>query len=146
MNAELTPELCVDVADALGLPHPGLVEKDYHVVRALQALKDVEYSSSHLVFGGGTSLCRAYRLIDRMSEDIDLRIASGKPLTDGGRRKFRAAVSESLIAVGFEFDPENPEHMAVHDGGRTFVYNLPYVQATTSVSSLRPGVKVEISS
>lgn len=146
MNAELTPELCVDVADALGLPHPGLVEKDYHVVRVLQALKEVEHAGARLVFGGGTSLCRAYRLIERMSEDIDLRIASGEHLTDGGRRKFRVVVSESLNAAGFEFDPQNPDHMSVHDGGRTFVYNLPYSQAATSVASLKPGVKVEISS
>jgi len=146
LNAELTPELCVDVADALGLPHPGLVEKDYHVVRALQALKEVEHAGARLVFGGGTSLCRAHRLIERMSEDIDLRIASAKPLADGGRRSFRVAVSESLIAAGFEFDPRNPDHLAVHDGGKTFVYNLLYAQVTTSVASLRPGVKVEISS
>jgi predicted nucleotidyltransferase component of viral defense system len=134
------------VAEALGLPHPGLVEKDYHVVRALRALSEVEHAGARLVFGGGTSLCRAYGLIERMSEDIDLRIASGKLLTDGGRRKFRAAVSESLIAAGFAFDTANPDHLAVHDGGRTFVYNLPYAQTTTSVASLRPGVKVEISS
>lgn len=146
MNVELTPGLCIDVAEALRLPHPGLVEKDYHVVRALQALSEVEHAGARLVFGGGTSLCRAYRLIERMSEDIDLRVASDQPLTDGGRRKFRAAVSKSLIAAGFEFDPENRDHLAVHDSGRTLVYHLPYVQGTTSVASLRAGVKVEISS
>lgn len=146
LNVELTPGLCIDVAEALRLPHPGLVEKDYHVVRALQALSEVEHAGARLVFGGGTSLCRAYRLIERMSEDIDLRVASDQPLTDGGRRKFRAAVSKSLIAAGFEFDPENRDHLAVHDSGRTLVYHLPYVQGTTSVASLRAGVKVEISS
>lgn len=146
MNGELTPGLCIDVAEALRLPHPGLVEKDYHVVRSLQALSEVEHAGARLVFGGGTSLCRAYRLIERMSEDIDLRIASDQPLSDGGRRKFRAAVSKSLIAAGFEFDPENRDHLAVHDGGRMFIYRLPYAQGTTSVASLRAGVKVEISS
>lgn len=146
MNAELTPSLCIDVADALRLPHPGLVEKDYHVVRALRALSEVEHAGARLVFGGGTSLCRAFRLIERMSEDIDLRIASDQPLTDGGRRKFRTEVSKRLIAAGFEFDPENREQLAVHDGGKTFVYRLPYAQATSSVASLRAGVKVEISS
>lgn len=146
MKTELTAELCADVAEALSLPHPGLVEKDFHVVRALSALKNVEHAGAHLAFGGGTSLCRAYRLIERMSEDIDLRIVSDKPLTDGGRRKFRAAVTESLHAAGFEFDPKNPKHMDAHDGGKTFVYNLPYVQVAQSVGSLRPGVKIEVSS
>lgn len=146
MKTELTAELCADVAEALSLPHPGLVEKDFHVVRALRALKEVEHAGTRLAFGGGTSLCRAYRLIERMSEDIDLRIVSDKPLTDGGRRKFRESVTERLHAVGFEFDPGNSAQLAAHDGGKTFVYNLPYVQVAQAVGSLRPGVKIEVSS
>ena len=34
----------------------------------------------------------------------------------------------------------------MYDGGKTFAYNLPYAQMSSSVASLRPGVKVEISS
>ncbi|WP_313341435.1 nucleotidyl transferase AbiEii/AbiGii toxin family protein [Stenotrophomonas sp.] len=147
MNAEgPSAQLCADVADALRLPHPGLVEKDFHVVRALAALQRVDAEGARLVFGGGTSLCRAYRLIERMSEDIDLRIVATAPLSDGGRRRFRKAVTEALLSAGFTFDPDNRDHLAVHDGGRTFVYNLPYPRASASVASLRPIVKVEISS
>lgn len=141
MNADLTPDLCVEVAEALALPHPGLVEKDYHVVRALQALAAVEHVGARLVFGGGTSLCRAYRLIERMSEDIDLRISSPTSLTTGERRRFRTAVTESLNAAGF-----NTVDSTVHDGGKTFIYNLPYTPSSAKVTSLRPGVRVEISS
>jgi len=146
LNVELTQELCVDVAAALGLPHPGLVEKDFHVVRALAVLQGIEIEGARLVFGGGTSLCRAYRLIERMSEDVDLRIVSAKPLGKGGRKRFRQAVTDGLLAAGFKFDPDNRAHLSAHDAGRTFVYNLPYVQVSRSVDSLRPGVKVEISS
>lgn len=110
------------------------------------ALRGVDSEGARLVFGGGTSLCRAHRLIERMSEDIDLRIVSDKPLGEGARKRFRAAVTEGLRAAGFAFDPNNRDHLAVHDGGRMFVYNLPYAQASGSVASLRPGVKVEISS
>lgn len=89
MSVELTAEACIDIADALGLPHPGLVEKDFHVLRALGALAGISQDGAHLVFGGGTSLCRAWSLIERMSEDIDLRIASPEPLSAGQRRSFR---------------------------------------------------------
>jgi hypothetical protein len=54
----LSHKLCIDVAEELELPHPGLVEKDWHVVRALAALAGISLDGSSLVFGGGTSLCR----------------------------------------------------------------------------------------
>ena len=101
MSAELTQEFCTDVAEALGLPHPGLVEKDFYVVRALTVLQGIEAEGARLVFGGGTSLCRAYRLIERMSEDIDLRIVGPTPLSEGGRRRFRKKVTDGLLAAGW---------------------------------------------
>jgi hypothetical protein len=47
-------------------------EKDYWVVRTLQAIADATALSGQFVFKGGTSLSKAWRLIDRLSEDIDL--------------------------------------------------------------------------
>jgi predicted nucleotidyltransferase component of viral defense system len=62
-----------------------------------------------LVFGGGSALSRAHRLIRRMSEDIDLRIVvdSNRP-GRGTLRRFRAKVTEALLGAGFKFDPEGP--------------------------------------
>lgn len=48
-----------------------LLEKDVWVVWALRALFDSPIAA-HLTFKGGTSLSKAYKLIDRFSEDIDL--------------------------------------------------------------------------
>jgi hypothetical protein len=59
------------VATAVGLL-PAWVEKDYWVVRTLQAIADATALSGQFVFKGGTSLSKAWRLIDRFSEDIDL--------------------------------------------------------------------------
>ena len=57
-------------ADASGLlPH--LLEKDIWVVWALRHLFSGPYSQ-HLVFKGGTSLSKAYGVIRRFSEDVDL--------------------------------------------------------------------------
>src|SRR5476651_2009176 len=58
------------VADASGLlPH--LLEKDIWVVWALRHLFSGPYAE-HLVFKGGTSLSKAYGVIRRFSEDVDL--------------------------------------------------------------------------
>jgi len=49
------------------------IEKDWWVTLALKALFSGAYTS-HLVFKGGTSLSKCWRIIDRFSEDIDLAI------------------------------------------------------------------------
>ncbi|MGO8858545.1 MAG: nucleotidyl transferase AbiEii/AbiGii toxin family protein [Steroidobacteraceae bacterium] len=51
------------------LPH--LLEKDIWVVWSLQHLFAGPYAD-HLVFKGGTSLSKAYKVIRRFSEDVDL--------------------------------------------------------------------------
>ncbi len=58
------------VATASGLP-PHLLEKDIWVVWSLRHLFAGPYSD-HLVFKGGTSLSKAYGVIRRFSEDVDL--------------------------------------------------------------------------
>ncbi len=50
-----------------------IVEKDYWVVWALELLFSGPYADL-LTFKGGTSLSKAYKVIDRFSEDVDLTI------------------------------------------------------------------------
>jgi predicted nucleotidyltransferase component of viral defense system len=50
------------------------VEKDFWVCWTLQQLFAMEELAPHLTFKGGTSLSKAWGLIDRFSEDIDLTI------------------------------------------------------------------------
>ena len=57
-------------ADSLGRP-PHLLEKDVWVVWALDTLFNSP-AGDHLVFKGGTSLSKAYGIIQRFSEDVDL--------------------------------------------------------------------------
>lgn len=52
---------------------PVAVEKDLWVMIALQAIFSTEIAP-HLVFKGGTSLSKAWGIIERFSEDIDLAI------------------------------------------------------------------------
>lgn len=50
---------------------PQLVEKDYWLMHALWGLQKQEFQFD---LKGGTSLSKGYEIIDRFSEDIDIRI------------------------------------------------------------------------
>ena len=125
------------------LPSPALVEKDWHVVRALAAIKASDATPFRLVFGGGTALSRAHRLTHRMSEDIDLKIVSDHEGTRAELRKLRDTVTEALLAAGFEFDPANKAHRDSGNASRYTIYQLPYTSVLSGEAVLRPEIKIE---
>jgi hypothetical protein len=61
-----------EIATQLGMK-PFAVEKDWWVSRTLEIIFQMPIAK-HLVFKGGTSLSKAWKLINRFSEDIDLAI------------------------------------------------------------------------
>ena len=66
--------LFADVADALGIGATSIVEKDYYVVELLRLLQPLKFERHDLVFAGGTSLAKANIQLNRMSEDVDIKI------------------------------------------------------------------------
>ena len=133
----------LEVQRHFGLPSPALVEKDWHVVRALAAITVAKTAPFRLVFGGGTALSRAHRLIRRMSEDIDLKIIPDSPLTRPGLRHLRSAITDGLLEAGFQFDPENPEHRESGNASRYTLYRLPYAAIAAGQGILRPEIQIE---
>lgn len=53
---------------------PEILEKDFWVCWTLKCLYSIPEIASHIIFKGGTSLSKAYGLIDRFSEDCDITI------------------------------------------------------------------------
>ena len=103
-------------ADRLGRP-AHLLEKDVWVVWALQVLFESAVKD-HLVFKGGTSLSKAYGVIDRFSEDVDITYdirtlvpdlveARGDaiPATSSEERDGRAGCARSLPAWVADYRP-----------------------------------------
>jgi predicted nucleotidyltransferase component of viral defense system len=133
----------LEVQQHFGLPSPALVEKDWHVVKALRAINAADAAPARLVFGGGTALSRAHRLIRRMSEDIDLRIISDSPLTRPALRHLRDTITDALLAAGFQFDPRNPEHRESGNASRYTLYRLPYAPIAAGQGILRPEIQIE---
>lgn len=62
---------CVETAARRGIPAVA-VEKDFWVCWVLREVTTLPEQGDHLVFKGGTSLAKGWKLIDRFSEDIDL--------------------------------------------------------------------------
>ena len=65
-------EILRDASERLNLPAYA-VEKDWWVVQTLSILFETDLKD-HMVFKGGTSLSKAWNLIERFSEDIDLAV------------------------------------------------------------------------
>ena len=101
-----------EVQEHFRLPSIGLVEKDLYVVKAIAALAAIDAAPFTLVFGGGTALARAHKIIRRMSEDMDFKIEP-LPAAPSSRSGIRRAlgklgdqVTVALHAAGFAFDPK----------------------------------------
>lgn len=132
----------LDVQEFFSLPSAALVEKDWHVVQALGAIHDAASDGLTLAFGGGTALGRAYGLLQRMSEDIDLRVISEDKPTRPGLKRLRRLVSERLREIGFTVDDE---HIKVQHSDTYVRYDLPYAPIMRGEGVLRPEIKIEIS-
>src|SRR3989338_8409995 len=83
-----------DISNRIGLP-PQAVEKDAWVTLMLKMIFSSE-DAAHFIFKGGTSLNKAFDLIERFSEDIDLginrkRLGLDGDLNKGQIRKLRQA-------------------------------------------------------
>lgn len=62
-----------------------IVEKDYYVTALLA---EISKRTSDLVFKGGTSLSKCYKIIQRFSEDIDLNLTLVNPENVRSKRDF----------------------------------------------------------
>jgi predicted nucleotidyltransferase component of viral defense system len=142
LNGKPERQTLLEVQEFFGLPSAALVEKDWHVVQALAAIRDAASDGLTLAFGGGTALGRAYGLLHRMSEDIDLRVIGDNATARPALKRLRRQVSERLRAIGFTVDDE---HIKVQHSDTYVRYDLPYDPIMRGEGVLRPEIKIEIS-
>jgi len=140
-----TLEELLEIQEHFGLPSPALVEKDWYVVKALAAIAAAEADPFRLVFGGGTALSRAYGLLRRMSEDIDLKIVSEMKQSRRALGNLRGIVTDALLGAGFAFDPAKPEHRKSMYENSFTRYQLPYAAITEGKGVLRAEIQIETS-
>lgn len=104
-------DILKDAGEKMNLPAYA-VEKDWWVVQTLAILFEMEVGK-HMVFKGGTSLSKAWGLIERFSEDIDLAVDRrfygfegdlGKKQRTNLRKKANTYITESLYPeLGLRF-------------------------------------------
>jgi hypothetical protein len=132
------------VAEDLGTS-PSLVEKDWHVVRALGVIAEIDPRGMAPAFSGGTSLSKGWEIIKRFSEDIDFKVAE-PPAASGsaGRRarsNYRARMFDALIGADFVLEGA-PE---VRNDSRFFAADLGYAAQFGAGQGLRPHIRIEVS-
>ena len=67
-------ELFRETAARKGIAAPGIIEKDFWVCWTLKHLFTLPVGMPAMLFKGGTSLSKAFGVIERFSEDIDLSL------------------------------------------------------------------------
>jgi predicted nucleotidyltransferase component of viral defense system len=136
LNDSPAPQELERIAGALGTDE-ALVEKDWHVVRALKVITDITPDGS-FVFTGGTCLSKAWGLIERFSEDVDFKV--NLPDSRPQRREHRKAIETALTRTGFTLT----EPPIVRDEGRFFAFCLDYSPAFPVTTGLRPHLQIEV--
>jgi len=155
----------------LGLPVQ-TAEKDIHITELLKGLSTLQVHHDlfsdldtrkepvrhdegiQLVFAGGTCLSKAHRLINRMSEDIDIKVLlapTTKPLKKGRGDRMRLKALHELIPklleeLGFpllEYG-EGVDNPRIRDAHRYYVVGAGYQTAYAEFPSLRPELKLEL--
>jgi hypothetical protein len=99
--------LVTATATALDKPE-AFVEKDYYITELLRIVA-TRYPNGEVVFKGGTSLSKAWSLIDRLSEDVDLLLVRERfaPSLSRGRVDAELAALTDEIGAHPAFTPEH---------------------------------------
>ena len=121
---------------------PEFIEKDYWITLILNNLSQSSHANS-VVFKGGTSLTKGYRLINRFSEDIDIALLDEK-LT-GNQLKTKIRKIEKVITS----DLEEIEELGVTRKGSVYrksLFQYPSNINSRLVNNVQKRVIVEINS
>ena len=147
-----------NVENKTGIPDFA-VEKDWWVVQTLKVIFEMGIAE-HLVFKGGTSLSKAWKLIDRFSEDVDLAVdrrffgysgeLSKKQLTKLRKEtssyisgEFYPELQERFKEKGFE-DVDFKIVPAESSDQDPRIIEIYYPNITKSPGYIQPRVQVEI--
>jgi hypothetical protein len=108
------PNIVAAAAAARSLDE-ALVEKDYYITEILRIIAG-RYQPGQMIFKGGTSLSKAWGLIERLSEDVDLLLVPERFEPRLSRRRVDAELAALTEAIathpGLELDGGQSERVA----------------------------------
>lgn len=125
-NKELFSDVIIATSNALNI-EPAIIEKDYYVTLLL---KKINEKCPDIIFKGGTSLSKCFKIINRFSEDIDIGLNVDKA-TEGMRKNLKTIIKESIDELGFILD--NPEHIFTRTYYNKYQIKYPISETTTFI-------------
>lgn len=134
------------IANALTISEFAL-EKDFIVTDVLRAISKIKNDKFDLVFCGGTCLSKAYGLLERISEDVDIKVVPkpGVILSNNQRRaaisKLKKDIVEALVSIGFGAEEIGQEAL---DGNSYVVFNAEYSTHFEFEPAMRATMKLEL--
>lgn len=96
-DRDLFEQVILRTSEDMGID-AAIVEKDYYVTLFL---KEIVKEQPNIIFKGGTSLSKCYKLVERFSEDIDLNIETENKPTEGQRKRLKASILSVINSFGF---------------------------------------------
>ena len=150
---------------------PLIVEKDFWVCWTLKQLFTLPAIGEHLIFKGGTSLSKVFKVIERFSEDIDVSIDRGflgfggdnEPEAGGSNKEKQRRIDALRVAcqkkIANELQPalEAVIRSKVRGGepwtlradasdpdGQTLLFDYPSAWPAPGVAYVRQTVKIEM--
>ncbi len=136
------PELISLTSQELGIEEI-YVEKDYFVVLALKSLSHSKLKKNG-IFKGGTSLSKAYGVINRFSEDIDMAVVSDDGEDRGPKSKLKkvenALTSHSVFTYIAEHEREKKSGWL-----RQTVYEYPIIKDGEDFGQASKHIFVDVS-
>lgn len=114
-------QIILKVSEETGI-EASIIEKDYYVTLFLKRIVE---AVPNIIFKGGTSLSKCYKLINRFSEDIDLNIETDKRPTEGQRKKLKEAIVSIIDEFGFNL--ENAENVRSRRTFNRYIIDYPTV-------------------
>lgn len=134
--------LVTAAARALERPE-AFVEKDYYIAELLRIVA-ANYPQGEVVFKGGTSLSMAWRLIDRLSEDVDLLLAKDRFTPTLSRSRVDAELAGMTEAIGAHpaFTAEHVRRKRGFSRSDRFAYRQRFARAGIAGTIVsEPGVR-----
>jgi predicted nucleotidyltransferase component of viral defense system len=122
-----------------------LIEKDWHIVRALGVIAAVEPGGMKPAFSGGTSLSKGWELIKRFSADIDFTVAEPAASSANRARRERTAYRERVLEGLRTSDFEIIGEPYAGNASRFFSVDVAYGAEFSGAEGLRPHIRIEMS-
>ena len=132
----------IATAEYLKIPEI-FIEKDYWVTYALHALFHSNVKTG-IVFKGGTSLSKCYKVIERFSEDIDLVVIKNDDDTGNTLKRKLKEVTDVVDGSILEVVPNDP-HSKKLGSLRKIVYSYPKIGVQGIYGEVRENIVVEVS-